>query len=234
MSVLNILIVEDEVIIANDIKDMIEELGHHVVEICISGKEAITILNSKKVDLALLDITLKGGINGIDLATRINEEYKIPFIFLTSHSDSATVSQAVQQDPDGYIVKPFEKADLFTSIQLCMHKKADTQNNDVIAEKEHLFVKDGTTYVKLPYDKIKYLKSSGNYVDVFCSSGRHSIRATIKDMMKDLPDKNFIQVHKSVLINTDFLESFNSTHLSMDGEELPIGRAYKENLKNLL
>ena len=101
METLNVLIIEDEVVIANDIKEMIEEFGPKVVDICINAKEAIAVLNSKKVDLALVDITLKGGMDGIELSKIINEEYKIPFIFITSHSDDATVNRAVTQNPDG-------------------------------------------------------------------------------------------------------------------------------------
>lgn len=232
---MNILIVEDEIIIANDIQDMVEELGHSVTEICISSKEAITALNSYKVDLVLLDISLKGPQNGIDIANLINEKYKVPFIFLTSHSDKATVTEAISKNPDGYVVKPFEKADLFTAISLCVHKNEEKNpNQSLIAEKEHLFIKDGTTYKKLPFNNIRFLRSSGNYVDIFCTEGRHNVRNTIKDLMQNLPDNNFIQIHKSIIINTNYLDSFNSTNVLINKEELPIGRAYKENLKNLI
>ncbi len=235
MNTLNILIVEDEVIIANDIKDMLEEMGHTVLDICISGKEAYTALNSHKIDLILLDINLKGEINGIDIAESINEKYKTPFIFLTSHSDDATVKEAISKNPDGYVVKPFEKADLFTAISLCMHKKGNDQSNhNVITEKDHFFIKDGTTYVKLPYENIRFLRSSGNYVDVHCCEGKHTVRSTIKDLKENLPENKFIQIHKSIIINSHFLDSFNSNSAFIGKEELSIGRAYKDNLKNLL
>lgn len=235
MNTLSVLIIEDEVVIANDIKEMVEEFGPKVVDICINSKEAIAVLNSKKVDLALVDITIRGGMDGIELAKLINEEYKIPFIFITSHSDDTTVNRAVEQNPYGYVVKPFEKADLYTSIRLCIHKyRALNQNNKIKIETDRLFVKDGNSYFKVKHTDIQFIKASGNYVEISTNEGKYSVRSTFKEVMEDLPKDIFIQIYKSIGININCLESFNSNHAIVAGQELPIGRTFKENLKKLI
>ena len=112
----NILIVEDDLIIAEDIKTTIEKLGHNVIDIVVRADNAIEILNSHKVDLILLDITIKGGLNGIDLAEIVNQQFNIPFIYLTSHADPKTVTKAIKTAPQGYVVKPQKVLVLIASI----------------------------------------------------------------------------------------------------------------------
>jgi len=99
----NILIVEDEPIIAKDIQSYIVNLNYNVI-----GKMALDILHARQVDLVLLDIHIGGSRDGIDIAEIINEKYDIPFIYLTSFSDETTLDRAKTTKPYGYIVKPFD------------------------------------------------------------------------------------------------------------------------------
>ena len=138
----NILIVEDELLIAEDIKTTVEELGYNVVAVAVRADKAIEILNTQKVDLILLDITIKGGINGIDLAEIVNQKFKIPFIYVTSHADSKTVTEAIKTAPQGYVVKPYSNSDFYTSIALAFEnekKEAITFSADT--DRDHFFLK---------------------------------------------------------------------------------------------
>jgi len=117
-----IIIVEDEAIIADEIELMLEMMGHEVVGNVQNGDKAEDVFNSQKPDLALLDITIKGSLNGIDLAKIIREKYRFPFVFLTSHSDKTTLSAVKTTFPYGYIVKPFTQQNLMTTIELALHK----------------------------------------------------------------------------------------------------------------
>jgi CheY-like chemotaxis protein len=91
---IKILIVEDELVIAEDLKDTLEDLGYEVVGIAISAREALAMIEEKSPDLALLDVQIKGGRDGIELAADINERYHLPFIMLTSHADLQTINRA--------------------------------------------------------------------------------------------------------------------------------------------
>lgn len=115
-----ILIVEDEPMIAHDIREFLEEGGFEVVGIAYNGKNAEHLLSRNEVDAVVLDIRLKGDKTGVDVAHFINAKIRVPFIFLTSHSDEHTLEQAKQTRPGGYLLKPFDKAGLFTTLEVAM------------------------------------------------------------------------------------------------------------------
>lgn len=121
---MRILVVEDEFIIAEDIRQILKSLGHEVVGVAMNYTQALDILEKHTIDMALIDIILGGSKTGIELAQFIKERYGFPFIFLTSHADAATVKKAKAVQPSGYLLKPFNKNDLFTTLEI-----ADANND---------------------------------------------------------------------------------------------------------
>jgi DNA-binding NarL/FixJ family response regulator len=120
MNDINILIVEDEPIIAEDIATMLRNADYEVGGIAYTPEEVYAELTKSKTDLVLLDINLDGAQEGIEIAKALKSTYNIPFIFLTSYSDRNTVSTAKKTEPCGYIVKPFSEASLFTTIEIAL------------------------------------------------------------------------------------------------------------------
>lgn len=124
-----ILIVEDEPLIAEDIKDFLSNLDFKVTNIAYNKAQAMNSLRTNKPDLVLLDINLGNNQDGILIAEEINNTYKIPFIYLTSYSSKIIINQVKHTLPMGYVVKPFEEADLYTAIEIAIsnyktiHKK---------------------------------------------------------------------------------------------------------------
>ncbi len=119
-----ILIAEDERIIARDIKQCLENLGYCVTAIATSGAEAIQSVHETQPDLVLMDIRLKGKIDGIQAAQQIWEEADIPIIYATGHSDQSTLQRATQTAPFGYLLKPIEEKELYVAIEtaLCRYR----------------------------------------------------------------------------------------------------------------
>lgn len=117
-----ILIVEDECITAMDIQSCLQRLGYCVTEIASSGKEAISLAKKLSPDLILMDIKLKGEMDGTEAAKYIANHYHIPIIFLTAFSDENSLARASQSAPYGYITKPFEVRDLQISITMALTK----------------------------------------------------------------------------------------------------------------
>ncbi|NLW77684.1 MAG: response regulator [Methanomicrobiales archaeon] len=116
------MIVEDEMLISMEIKQKLHSMGYDVVGQVITGESAIQKAGEEKPDLILMDIRLKGEMDGITAAKKIMELYDIPIIFLTAHSDKATLERAIAISPSGYLLKPFKGRELMTNIEMSLHK----------------------------------------------------------------------------------------------------------------
>jgi DNA-binding NarL/FixJ family response regulator len=124
MSEIRVLIVEDEPLIAEDIAATLRLADFAVSGIAYSKQEALDEINSHVPDLALLDINLSGGTEGIEIADEIKKKYSLPFVFLTSYADKQTLEKAKQTEPAGYIVKPFSEASLYSTIEIALYNHA--------------------------------------------------------------------------------------------------------------
>jgi PAS domain S-box-containing protein len=117
-----ILIVEDERITAEDLHDILTSLGYTVSASVSRGADAIAKAAETKPDLALMDIRIKGQMDGTETAQILRERFNIPVVYLTAHADTATLSRAKLALPLGYITKPFQEAELHASIEMALHK----------------------------------------------------------------------------------------------------------------
>ncbi len=117
-----ILVVEDEILVREDIEDCLAGLGHEVVSVASTGAEALRKIPTARPDLILMDIRLKGDMDGVEAARQIRTNFRLPVIFLTAHADDATLQRAKAADPLGYIVKPFAETTVNAVIETAMHK----------------------------------------------------------------------------------------------------------------
>lgn len=223
---LNILIVEDEMIIAEDMKEMLTELGYNAKSIANNYEDALTGLRTQEIDIALIDINLNDQKDGIDLVEYIHQNYSIPTIYVSSNSDKATIEKAKKFKSNGFVVKPFSKDDLYTSIELAISNYIATPSTKN-KTKEHLFIKDKDMFVKVSLDDILWLKSDQNYTEVITSQKRFLVRGTIKDTLDQL-DHRFIRIQKSYVVNFEKITAINAAHVIINQHELPIGKMYKE------
>jgi PAS domain S-box-containing protein len=122
MNKTSILIVEDEAIVAEDIRHTVERLGYSVTAVVSSGKEALINAQEQNPALVLMDIVLQGDMNGIATAEAIRRQYQIPVVFLTAYADTNTLEQVKATEPFGYILKPFEDRELLTAIEIALYK----------------------------------------------------------------------------------------------------------------
>ncbi len=113
-----ILIVEDERIVAEDIKRTLKHLGFGVSAIVSSGEEALKKVKENNTDLVLMDIALKGEMDGVEAASQIRSQFKLPVIYLTAFSDEKVLERAKITEPVGYIIKPFEERELCSAIEI--------------------------------------------------------------------------------------------------------------------
>jgi len=235
---IKILIVEDNVIIADDMQSMLEEIGYNIVANVIDYESAIEALENNEVDLALLDVILATERTGIDVGKYIREHKNIPFIFVTSNSDKATVENAKSVKPNGYLVKPFEQQDLFTSIEIAL-SNFNEQAADTASREEHasgnnsilrnsIFVKKNQHYHRIAFDEIRYVKADNVYLEVHTKDKSYLVRSAMKGYIEKLPSNQFFRAHKSYIVNLDHIEAINTRDIVINGETIPISKEFRD------
>ena len=122
MAKARILVVEDNRIVAKDIQQSLEVLGYTVFKIVPSGEAAIEVAKEGKPDLILMDINLKGEMDGTEAAEQIKQQFSIPIIYLTAYSDDDVLEKAKITEPFGYLIKPFDDRELSTTIEIALYK----------------------------------------------------------------------------------------------------------------
>ena len=231
-----ILIVEDEIVIADNICDVLEDLGYEALEPAINYTEAVQTLEDEQPDIAMLDIQLAGAKDGIDLAWYIKENYDIPFIFLTSNADPRTIERAKKLTPPAYLVKPFNKDDLYTSIELALYNhygNSLSERHDEAPQiiiNDAIFVKSKNLFQKVKFDDILYIKADHVYVELNTADGnKHLIRNSMNAFCEKLP-KRFFRAHRSYAINMNHLEAIHTAFILVGKDEIPIGKNYRDEL----
>ncbi|WP_086477636.1 MULTISPECIES: LytR/AlgR family response regulator transcription factor [Arenibacter] len=238
---IRILIVEDNVIIADDMQSMLEEIGYAIVDNVIVYEQAVEVLKTKEVDLVLIDIILASDKTGIDLGKHIRDNYDIPFIFVTSNSDRATVENAKSVKPNGYLVKPFEQQDLYTAIEIALSNfisVAKTGNDAKVEEedevisntvlKDSIFVKKQHLYYRIQFEDIQYIKADNVYLEVNTVDKKFLVRSPLKDYLEKLPRGKFYRAHKSYIVNVDHIEAINSRDILINETLIPISKEFKD------
>jgi DNA-binding LytR/AlgR family response regulator len=237
---MKILVVEDEPLYANHIEMLIDELGYELVGICDNSEDFLSLFLTKNADLALIDIHILGKHNGIDVAEKIqNSKHPIPVIFVTSYKDKAIFDKAKKTNPYAYITKPFENIALQQAIELAFinhHQKDNTNQTtnwqkDIISD-DNFFVKVEDTIRKIVIDEIISIEVKDKLCQIITTSQNVLARISLKELLEKLPAKNFIQVHRSFIINLNYVENINlkKNSISYSKHTVPISRSYKQDL----
>ena len=226
---LKILVVEDEYITQKTICTYLTEIGYEVVSGVMNANNAIEILNTKNVDFAILDITIKGEKNGIWLGNYISENFNIPHLYLTAYSDTETIKNALQTKPLGYLVKPFQKHDLFTFIEIAILNFAKNQTS----KEKFIIVKHNEIYTKINFDTILFIESDKNYLIINCEEETYRYRSTITDFENLMPNY-FIKTHKGFIINCQKVKEFSNSLILINDCKIPISKSFKELVFNKL
>jgi DNA-binding LytR/AlgR family response regulator len=226
------LIVEDELLIAETISEILEKAGCTQIRIVDSFDSAITEIENRKPDMVLTDINLEKDKSGIDLGEVLHSKYRIPFIYITSHSSAEILDKAKHTRPNAYIVKPFKSEDLVVAIELALFNSFDKP----VEETGHaeLMIKDGRAIVRLSCSSIVWLEADGNYTTIYLRENKRRVtRTSLTELTEQLPADQFIRIHKSYLVNKNFIRELRSGSLIMEGHELPIGRTYQQHITDI-
>lgn len=232
MRKLKVLIVEDEILIAETIRLYLMEFGHIACAICISYEEAIEAFHLHAPDIILLDIRLFGEKSGIDLANYLNQQSpKPPYIFLTSQFDKRIIEPALQTLPFGYLTKPFVKETLLTSIEAAIVLYEHQQNTHPKIE-----IYDGKQMHVVDLREIVYLQSDHVYTKYILQNGNALLsRISFSQALENLDPNTFFRCHRSYIINLSFIAHWNKEEVGMkNGDTIPVSRSNREALSEII
>lgn len=227
---LQVLIVEDNSLVAFELRSNIEAMGHVVVDTVSTAVSAESIIDKQHVDLALLDINIKGDRDGISVAAYLQDK-NIPFIYLTSYYDEDTLDRVKETDYAAFIAKPYTELDLKLNIELAKRKSLTSSPS---GQKDFYAYTDNKMRKKIMFDDVLYIKSDDNYSVFFLKDKKILVRIPLKNLAEELEDKRFFRIHRSYMINTDKIQSFSNNTVIIQSENIPISNSHRKEFKQFI
>jgi len=245
---IRILIVEDEIILAQDLALRLIDYTYQIVGIApnaVKAYQALTLY--PETDLILMDIMLQGEKDGITLAQEINEKFSIPIIFLTSYVDENLIDRAKKVNPCAYLMKPFNEVQLNIAIEIAfsnfsknrfqqevLEKKNYKQKNaNILPIKKSLFLKKNNRFEKVLLKEIQFLKADSNYTTIHTKNDKFVYATLLKHFEHKLGNHQFLRVHRSFIVNVDCVQGFEGNLIIVNNTKIPVSKGNKEKVFNL-
>ena len=244
MASANILVVEDEILVAQDIAERLSGMGYAIRGPVDNYQDARDSLQQSDVDLALIDIKLSGKEDGIDLARFIRTTLDIPFIFLTSFENKKIVDRAKAVHPSAYLLKPFNAKSIGLSIEMALANHSLYKNSqaaitnmpeeDVFPIRKYLFLRKDSFFQRVAFCDIHWIKADGNYTEFHAVGERFVQTIQLNKIENRLPRHLFKRVHRSYMVNIDAVTGFMGNTLYLNKQQIPVSKAYREEIFSLL
>lgn len=237
---ISILVVEDEGIIAQHIKMLLQDFGYNLSGVFTKFQKAVSAIEELKFDLLLTDINLGEGIDvrsGLQLASLAKKKKDCPVIFLTAFSDKETIKKATALAPSAYLVKPVNAANLFAAIQLAMENFVNNKIKSSTEEQEtatYFFVKQGSDLVKILWADVYYLESVKNYVRIKSSQQsaavlvRGSLKQVLQDMLPPTLEYSFIKINRSEVIAKEAIQRIEKGFVETSFGKFKLGSEFEK------
>jgi DNA-binding LytR/AlgR family response regulator len=247
---IRVLVVEDELLFVEQLEVALEDLGYEFVGPAVDARIAMSLHRTETVDVALLDVQLRGLIDGVQLAAQLLAHRPIPLIFLTSHTDEATFSRARLLGAAAYLVKPVEPAALQRAIELAVSNfaafaTATEDGSPVVATtdpfgpaggsvvlSDALFIKENGLLEKIRLADVLWVESDNRVCRLALATRVLTVRLPLRELIRHLPAERFVQIQRSYLVNLDHIERVDPVrNLVQVGEHLlPLSRTYHDDL----
>ncbi len=217
MSSIKIYILEDEIITQELLKQTLEDLDFTICGMATDAETALAEIDFLEPDIAILDIRVEGLQTGVWLGNQLD----IPLIYLTAFNDVETIKKAIATKPTSYLVKPFNTKDLYIAVELAVSK---------IKNKAQIIVKDKDKKVILLEEQILFAKKEDQYLILYLKDSKKLLRSSIKDFLEEMNSSSFLQVHRSYVINKNFITAFNTKEIIINNSSIPISKTYAKEI----
>lgn len=219
-----ILIVEDEALIADHLAACLETEGYGVQGPYDEAEAALTHLKTHRPDLILLDIQLAGALDGVDVAAAVLSTSRIPIVYLTSNTDARTLARVKLTQPAGFIVKPFQPADLRPAIELALysHDQGNAPRTQASTTTEDsFFIKEKHLLERVYYRDILCAEAMDNYTRIHLNDRKYMLSQTLKVVEEKLKDHGFFRIHRTWLVNVARITCIRPTSVNIGDMEIP-------------
>ena len=240
MDSLDIAIVEDEVIVAEDLRQTLMLEGYRVTGCFESGEEALVEVMKSQPDLLMIDIRLKGVMTGIDLAREIRKHRNVPIIYVTANSDMETYRLARLTKPQSFLVKPFNSRTLLASVDLALYNFSTNNEAESIVESgsierkdfqslinDGLFIRVGEKHKKIRLSDFLFIEADGSYINIVTTAGRHTLTHNLSDFQRRVHLPHLVRVHRSYIVNVSHVDSFDEGYIYIGENKIPTSKTYR-------
>ncbi|MCS6905914.1 MAG: response regulator [Bacteroidia bacterium] len=240
---MNLLVVEDEMLVAHHIAQRLEMAGFKVPAIVDNAQDCYEQMEKEDIDLVILDINLQGKEDGIQIGKKIIEKYKKPIIYVTAQMDKTTLNKALATHPAAYITKPFKDQDLLIAVELALENyknqlanapaaaegsTSEGATNEYYVLTDSIFIKNRSRFERVPFSKITWLEASGNYTYLVTTEQRIILSANISTVCERLNYPALQRVHRSYVVNLQHVTGFDDSHVFVGNHEIPLSKNYRE------
>lgn len=240
MDKIRVIIVEDEFVIAEDIRACLSGNGYDVVAVFDKGETALPAILRDTPDVLLVDIRLLGKMDGIELVQSVMNKIRLPVIYITANSDMVTYTRAKDTIPHAFLIKPFIPEHLLTSVDLALHNfnagkiaasiarpSADVPREESVFIQQNIFVRVNGRFRKLSAHDLLYIEASGSYVHLQTHGDRYTLAQNLAQFQRKTPLPYLVRIHRSYIINIEKVESFDDSFVFLGSHKLPFGEQYR-------
>ncbi len=244
MPALNILVVEDDSVTALALSSLLRKEGYQVIGTVDNGPAALSLFRDQPVDLVLMDVNIRGDLDGIQTASNLLALRPVPLIYLTALADRATLDRAKTTFPAAYIVKPFRREGVRAAIELAVQnfsqkkeapRRVEVPESDapgvnretILQIDNHIFIRQNYQFLKVKLSDILFLQADDNYIVLQTNSQKFALRMPLASALERIHYDKLVRVHRSYVINVGNMDSFTDTEITMGKHLIPIGKNYK-------
>ncbi len=225
-SSIRVLIVDDDVLISETLKDYLQKLGYSKIKMTHSKADTYALLEYWKPHVALLDIRMEELYDGLEIGEFLRNEFKIPFMYVTAHADLEMTQRILKTKPDGYITKPIRLNELMVNLGMVVQRFEEVEEEIVLE------LKNGYETERLALKELVYLKAEGNYVEIYLESKKIVIRNTLELLLQEIKNEKIVRIHRSYAINMSKVKKHSNSEVMLDKITLPISRSYVLDFKS--
>ena len=235
MEKINILVVEDELLTAENIRVTLTAHGYDITDVVNSGEQALKSIVSHPPDLVLMDIKLAGLLDGITTAEKIKTQLDIPVVYLSDHDDQETIDRSKETIPANFLSKPFRKKELLRAIDIAFSNAKKQNISKPNNLNDRIFIQtEQQTSVMIKYADILFLKAERSYCAIYTEKKKYLSSNNMKTVFDQFKDPNFIKVHRSFIVNIQHIQGMVGNMLKVGSHTIQVSLNFKDDVRKLI